>query len=1115
MPESITDRGILSKIQSDHMDPSSLLKGAPTGLQQRPESTSLQTCGLTLEQVGMQTQNVNGLRPSKSDISSLIPSATDHVDLNSAEKVPQQLSTITSLPTRDSTLEQDGMSKQSLAKPMLSKSDISSPIPSATDHVDLNSAEKVPQQLSTITSLPTRGSTLEQDGMLQQTLAKPKLSKSDVPSKSDFDAIDPTLFNIASKALKKWPTINSLPTCGSTLEQEGMSQQPLAKPMLSKSDDPFDPAPFNRSSKGATITLTEPKLFNLYVDGRVDGKTLKLIIDHLKGRTDCSNRKVQSQLLSIQTMINTALNSQLSTSIISIDDTGSISYQLEKLADSLPESKIKEACSILGQNLKSDWATQKNQELNNIKIKQQKCLNSPGESEAKSFSFGFSARLIWLTKILVTIQQKFSKATDDEALFFVESSTSFKGKASVGTPTEFTDQAGVKIAASAQGSYTRTSFKEDSSFEHYIKRTGYKHNWANRRQLVDVSKITKLFDVFRSHLPFNLGSELKHLKSERQQATNSQHRLADLLKTECNIKVNVNAVPMERIKPLMGYYNTWAGEVKIEANASAIALGAGLSGQVEMTNIYEFVPSQFYDVIKKNATKLEELPANLTRHAKEIVPDFSGSNAATKGLEGLLQDLDNYYQTVETYDYFKSAKNKDPDAIKQFNQYRINKHTIENRWGAIGRHQFVQFACASHAYLANKAMNEDLQSQALTTEQQDSKMELIANVAMKTQAPPITHSKKRLDKIATFTQQIYLKTIGKKIGINVSAGPISAQLDVLKRERIHPSRTRAGTYVDLTITWTVSGSTQDLIDKASITKKITDAATKEGVQLPQGFEFSPDLSGELSGTVLIRLFKPNYAKKSDFTGDKGYRRQFIRDLRSISVGGGLGVNAMIAPGVSGGANVAVNYSKTKMLGEEIGTEDLTYTMTRYNRFYRNANEKPHNKEWLAFQSEQKGQYRIMFSHLGDKTHNIHKEAQHFLNELVSKAPDEVNKGKAQNLSDRFKQAMSDYQVARMRYYQAHQISDDQIDQMSNDQIDQITEGKFNIAKQCFNEFLEQQIEPWWADHTSSWTDLPFAQAADSGLDRGTQIKKWLGLHERVKEQAAIVINKNNKNSERG
>ena len=887
-------------------------------------------------------------------------------------------------------------------------------------------------------------------------------------SVTSHDALPASTLKI-SGVLQKPLSLASIQSTSSTLEQSGMQEQHLT---------------------GLTSSTLAS---DLHADGRLITEKLANIINKLHENITSSN------------LVNTATNKPLSsiltimgnppqpTGIVSIDDTAKLSYQLEKLAKTLPKGDIKEICSLLGQNMKSGWITLKNQELNAEKQQQLAPLGTPGASETLSLSVGVSSGVSLLpalggtgsvgpyAELSVGGQRTTGLSADDETLFFKDSTTGSHVSVAAGAKVKLTDQIGAKLGANAQFSHTNTQFKEYDSVEQYVDRKGHQLNRANRREYIDSSKNHKVENFVKSHLPFNLGSELKNIKYERQQAVNSQHRLNDLLETVLDIKTNVNATPPERSKPLMGHYNTWTGEVKLEANAGMtvnigeaglkLAAGATVSHKKSVTNIYEFVPSQFYDVIKNNADKLKELPANLTQHAKAITAYSSSSNGATKGLKLLSQDIDSYYKTVQQYDYLKSEKNADSSVLKQ---HRIDKHTIENRWGAIGRHQFLQFANASHAYLAHKAMAEDPQSKALTTEQQTSKMELIANVAMKTQSPSIEYSKQRLDKIATFKQQIYLKITDSKTGINVSAGPFSAQLDVLQRERIHPSRIRAGSYVDLNLTWTVSGSLQGVIDKASITAKINEAAAKEGVQLPQEFDFSPDLSGGKSGTVLIRFFKPNYAKGAEFEGDTGYRRQFIRHLSSVSAGAGLGAAAMVVPGVNVGANLGVNYSKTTVSSETLGTEDLTYSMVRYNRFFRNSGKDPANKEWQAFESKNKVEYQKIFRHLGDPAHKIHKEAQHFLSELVDKAPDESNKIKAQSLFDEFNQAMSNYDA------------------------DPTSEDKLNSAKAYFNEFLEKQTLPWWEDHMSSWTDLPFVQTADSGLNLGTKIKKALNLHERVK-----------------
>ncbi|MBS0045071.1 hypothetical protein KFE26_22745 [Shewanella sp. M16] len=882
------------------------------------------------------------------------------------------------------------------------------------------------------------------------------------------DALPPSTLEIL-----RVTSLPSMPSCSSIQEQSKMGNQHLG------------------GSRTQIITsLTSNS--SLHSDGRVITERLSSIVDKLHDRITGSNLVNPKRCGLLSSILSTINQSSQQTGILSIDDTAKLSYQFEKLAKTLPKGNIKDIFSLLGQNMKSGWIMQKNQELNEEKKQQLAPLASPGTSENHSISVGISTGISMLpvsagpgsvgpyAGLSVGVQKARSLSADDETSFFVNSITNCKVSVDAGAQVKLTDQIGAKLGANAQFNHTKVKFKAYNSVQQYVDKKGHKLNWANRSEYVNISKKNKVTHFIKSHLLFKLGSELKKLKHERQQAANSQHRLNHLLETVLDIKTTVTATAPDRSKPAFGHYNTWAGEVKLEANAGAtvnvgevglkLAAGAAVSYQESVTNIYGFMPSQFFNIIKNNADKLAELPANLIRHAKEIADYSSNSNSATKCLKLLSQDIDSYYKIVQQYDDVKSGKNPTQDELKL---HRIAKHTIEDRWGAIGRHQFLQFANASHAYLAHKAMTVVSGEKVLTSEQQACKMDLIENVAIKIKFPPIEYSKTRLDKIATFMQQTYLKITDSKTAIHISTGPFSAQLDILKRERIHPSRVRAGSYVDLTLTWTISGSLQGALDKVSITAKINEAAEKEGITLPQEFDFSPDLSGEKSGSVLIRFFKPNYAKDADFKGDIGYRWQFIRHINSVSAGGKIGASAMVAPGVSVGGNIGVNYSKSTMSSEKIGIEDLTYSMVRYNRFFENSEQNPANNEWQEFERKNEIEYKKMFRHLGEQTHKIHKEAQHFLRELIARAPDEPNKAKAESLLHDFNQAMSNYSV------------------------DPTSIDKFNIAKVYFNEYLEKQTLPWREELMSYTTDLPFVQTANSGLSLGTKIKKSLNLHERV------------------
>ncbi|TNZ18105.1 hypothetical protein, partial [Vibrio parahaemolyticus] len=67
-------------------------------------------------------------------------------------------------------------------------------------------------------------------------------------------------------------------------------------------------------------------------------------------------------------------------------------------------------------------------------------------------------------------------------------------------------------------------------------------------------------------------------------------------------------------------------------------------------------------------------------------------------LLGVLEsDVANYNSIVKKYDGEKLNNGANCD-LK--NALKAEKYAIENRWSAIGRHQFLQFAAASHAYIS-------------------------------------------------------------------------------------------------------------------------------------------------------------------------------------------------------------------------------------------------------------------------------------------------------------------------------------------------------------------------------------------------------------------------------
>ncbi|NOH70261.1 hypothetical protein F0225_02750 [Vibrio pectenicida] len=742
---------------------------------------------------------------------------------------------------------------------------------------------------------------------------------------------------------------------------------------------------------------------------------------------------------------------------LSYQDTKQVHVAFKKLGKQLPKGALKELCTILTQHTKCDWMQMKHEKLQAKQLEEYLALGKPGAGKATTYSVGVNTGASLLAvpgtdaKVgpFVDLSLGLSTETrfnaDDEGLVFEEISHGVSAGLKGGVKASLSEKVGLNAQANASGQGYLTYFNEWNNSKDYIAQNGPE------------------------------AKKTKALKKQKQIAANSQHRLNDLLKSALKINASVNAPAPERTKPLSGFYTTKAGDVGVSVNAgTSFNVGAldvnfgggfGASRSKSTTDIYEFVPNQLADVVLKNKAKLDELPSNFTHHAKQILATSNDPKAAIGGLNLLKRDVNDYYEVVQKYDYFKSSGSAKKSELKIL---RDQKHAIENRWGAIGRHQFLQFASASHALFASTIMPNKHLVSGINSSREKELSNLIGQTGVLVQNPSIDYSKSRLDKIATFEQEIYLQVADTKSSFSITAGPFKGQLDIVERQRIHPSRIREGRYIDVVLTGAVASSLQGLVNGATI----KEAIAQQGIELPGDLDIAPDIGGGVSFSHTTRFFKPDYSKAEDYQGKKDWRKQFTRTSKTLSVNVNVGGSGTVAAGVHAGANIGVKKNKTTVIGEKIASDDLTFTMVRFNRLYRDAKLNTDNAEWNQFFTDNKAQYKKMFSLLGSEEHLMKEEVKFFFNELIERAP-EAQKQDLIQREQKFFDTMAEYRA------------------------DEDNEHKFDNARHCLEDYLEKQTAPWWEAHTNRWKDLEFKSSADSGLDLKSKLIKGLGIHLRA------------------
>ncbi|WP_318452611.1 hypothetical protein [Photobacterium leiognathi] len=743
---------------------------------------------------------------------------------------------------------------------------------------------------------------------------------------------------------------------------------------------------------------------------------------------------------------------------LSYQDTELTHAVFKKLAKQLPKGKLKELCHIIAQHTKCDWMQMKHEKLQAKQLSEYLELGKPGAGKATTYNAGINSGISLLvipgtetkvgpfTKLSLGTSKESKFNADDEGLVFEEKNYSLS--AGVATELKLANEIGMSAQVNAIGKGSRTYFKEWNNSKDYIAQNG-----PNTKST-------------------------KGLQKQKQWVANSQHRLNELLHRVLKMKANVHAPAPERTKPLTGFYNTMTGEVSASINAGtafkvgerSVKFGGGLavSRSKSTTNIYEFVPSYLADVVLKNSAKLNELPANFTQHARQIIDstlEFKDKpQTAIGGLNLLKTDLNVYYEVVQKYDYYKSYKHTDKTELKAL---RAQKHAIENRWGAIGRHQFLQFASASHALFASTIMPNKQLASAIVPEREQALVNLIGQTGVLVQNPTIDYSKSRLDRIATFKQEVYLQVADTNSSFDITVGPFKGQLTKVERERLHPNRVREGHYIDVVLTGKIASSVQGLVKGLTI----KEAIAEYGIELPGELDIIPDIGAGGSLFHTTRFFKPEYSQADDYTGEKGWRKQFSRNIKTVAIDINLGGSGTVATGVHVGGRFGMNHKETEVVKEKIASDDLTYTMVRFNRFYRNAKLNTNNTEWKTFFNNNKTEYRKMFLLLGSEAHPMKEEVTYFFNESIGLAPEEQ------------KHALSKQQA---HFFEV----------MADFRADEDNLEKFQKAQVWLERFLELQTVPWWEDHKSRWKELEFKPSANSGLDWNSKLLKKLGLHSR-------------------
>lgn len=774
--------------------------------------------------------------------------------------------------------------------------------------------------------------------------------------------------------------------------------------------------------KNVTAKKTEAQVYTRDLVAILFG--LKNLISRASSEGLSKNRteKLSGQLREIAKLVQ---NSNGKSETLSTKEIALISLHFENIGHTLPHQKasaeLKELTSLLGKNLASTWLQQERAANISQWTQSQAPSFKPGAASAQSLSLGVNAGVSLLSLpgaehvgpyINAGIAGSIGRATtaDDDGGMFADKSASVSGKISAGANIAFGSHLGVKAGGEVQYRRTRSATKIYAGPKQYAETEMHHQSSLSRNSYIPI-KLNKITKAFKSL--FHGKSEMQKIDAIQQQAVNGQQRLTHLL-GKLGLETHLQAIAPKHARVNVDHYDLTSRHAKAEAIASvglpSLKTAVG-GGSITLSQTYGdigiHVPKNFTEAIKENRQRLNELPTNYYSHAKNLIastPKTQSAGTALNALGLLESDVKSYFNAVKEYDYQRSiGRTANPEQLKCQRQL---KHTIEQRWGAIGRHQFIQFAAASHAYLADIISQSSAQ---LNPEQTNRSNTLISTLASRIYTPDINHSPRRLDKLINFDKQFVIKLDDNKVSFNLSAGPLSGTLDITHKNRHHPSMLREGKYIDISFTLTASAGTGTMNFIKDLNKKIGAQIDKslaaQGIKNIDQYSIVPTTSKGISGTYMLRFFKPTH---DQYQGESSYRKLFSRTLGTISNDADISLNANVAPSVSAGVNIGVSKSATRVLSETLGTQDLTYPTMMYKSFFERNDKDSNNDEWQDFTIQHQTELAQLFKHLGNPNERVYRDAQAMLNQHIDLANATADKdiiASANELKDDFTSAM--------------------------------------------------------------------------------------------------------------
>ncbi|MBU2896756.1 hypothetical protein [Vibrio hepatarius] len=559
------------------------------------------------------------------------------------------------------------------------------------------------------------------------------------------------------------------------------------------------------------------------------------------------------------------------------------------------------------------------------------------------------------------------------------------------------------------------------------------------------------------------------LMQQKQKVLNAKTTMAPLLSEHI---ANIDSKRFDQIYQTMqpdqnkiykhGVKNRHTSDAEISATAKfsvspRYTLGAQAALQTSKSK--EKTVETVYEDLTQHIKNQKDL-TNLAPFLNTFLPSINKYKEWIAFSEQLEKDIIEYSDTVKKHDHIKSAS--------QWNaSHECNKHRLEDKYGNIGRHQQLQFFHLCHAWLNLSAKELSPPS----NQEENSFKHMVDRISLALQDIDFKYSVTRLNHLTKVQRHVMESKKDINQTATIQVGPITLTIHERERHFIHPSRVRCGEYRDVNVTLSAHSNLTELLQLPKLQQQLSEVLVNH--QLDSIINIGSLLQLDLTGLVTIqkRWFKPD-AKQLAFNDQE--QRQFTRYYVGSDIVTSTSGSVQTGTGFSLDANLRYQQRQQQVVGEDIDSNDLIYSLVRFNKLYKDAGKDLSSQEnpWAQFIQSHKSSYQEMFFKLADPESALHHQAQTLLKEAQKETRALITE------TEFFDQMQA--------YRKAVEASEDSTSAES-----------FGDALLAFNQLLISQFVKTEKLHKSTWAKKPFKAERSKALSNKSKIAKALHLQRKV------------------